>query len=333
MKPATRAFNALTAEMWAIEPSWLPILAAIAQRNQPLSDVEVAREWVKRDHLLMAGPGAQKLAGTYRSYLVNGIGMLPVTGPIFPRANLLTEMSGATSITMLQNDHRAMLDNSEVKAIMMLVDSPGGAVSGIANFALQVAAGARKKETTAYALGTMTSAAYWIASAATRISVDRTAVLGSIGVAAMIPKQVGPDQDGMIGVEVVSSNAPNKRPDPQLDDGVSVIRATLDSIEKIFINDVARMRGVTPTKVINDFGKGGVLIGSAAVSAGMADAVESQQAAMNALQLNILRSPGKGRTAGDQNYQRLVALKARHPSQESNQDRLNRLRVASLRSR
>jgi ClpP class serine protease len=284
---STRAFQALIAERWAIEPSWLPMLAAIAQRNPPTSDVEAAQAWVKRDHLLMAGAGAQKLAGTYRSFVVDGVGMLPITGPIFPRANMLTEMSGATSLSILENDYRTMLNSKEVKSVMLLVDSPGGAVSGVASFALQVSAGQRRKETVAYVTGTAASAAYWIASAATRISIDRTAILGSIGVVAAVPKQVQPDADGMIVVEIVSSNAPNKRPDPQTDDGVNNMRASLDSIERVFINDVARSRGVTPSKVIADFGGGGVLIGAAAVAAGMADAVESQAAAMNSLRLSM----------------------------------------------
>jgi ClpP class serine protease len=292
------------------------MLAAIAQRNPPSSDADVVQAWVKRDYLLMAGSGAQKLAGTYRSYIVNGIGMLPITGPIFPRANMLTEMSGATSLSILQNDYKAMLDSKDVKSIMMLIDSPGGAVSGIASFALQVSVGQRRKETVAYVLGSAASAAYWIASAATRISIDRTAMLGSIGVVAGVPKQVQPGDDGMITIEIVSSNAPNKRPDPQTDDGVSNIRASLDAIERVFINDVARSRGVTTAKVIADFGRGGVLIGAAAVSAGMADVVESQAAAMNALQLSS-RSSASGRTAartafsgGNQQAENLRRLQA-----------------------
>jgi ClpP class serine protease len=286
----------------------------------------------------MSGPGAQKLAGTYRSYVVNGIGILPVTGPIFPRANLLTEMSGATSLTMLQNDHRVLLDNKDVKSIMMLMDTPGGAVSGIASFALQVGAGARRKETTAYVTGVMASAGYWIGSAATRVSIDRTAILGSIGVLAAVPKQVQPDADGMIEVEIVSTNAPNKRPDPQSEDGVSNIRATLDAIEKVFINDIARSRGVPVSKVISDFGRGGVMIGQAAVNAGMADVVESQASAMNTLRLAGMRSPTQRSASasqysgGDQtaaNLRRLEQLRrARGGQAATNLQRLQQLRRA-----
>ena len=188
MKPAPRVLRVLLSENWAIDPGWLPMLAAIAQRNISAPELEAAREWVKRDHLAMAGGGAQKLAGAYRGFVVNGIGVLPITGPIFPRANLLTEMSGATSLAMLQNDHRIMLASKDVRAIMLLIDSPGDAVSGVADFASRVAIGNQRKPTRAYVAGAAASAGYWIASAASKVSIDRTATLGSIGVVAAVPE-------------------------------------------------------------------------------------------------------------------------------------------------
>jgi ClpP class serine protease len=331
MKPVPRAFHALTAEMWAISPDWLPLLSAIAQRNQTTDDIETARAWVKRDLAIMAGPGAQKLPGAHRAFVMGGTGILPITGPIFPRANLLTEMSGATSLSLAHSDHRVMLDSKEVSDIMLLIDSPGGVVSGIANFALHVANGAKRKKTVAYVTGSAASAAYWIASATSWISIDRTAQLGSIGVVAAVPKQVQAGDDGFITVEVVSSNAPNKRVDPQTEDGLNQIRGTLDDLERIFISDVARGRQVPVSKVINEFGKGGVLIGSAAVRVGMADAVETQAAAMNALRLARLSPNGQRMVAQSAEHDRGLRLPAPSEGDREMQVRLNRLRLAGLR--
>jgi ClpP class serine protease len=310
--------RALSSELWAIEPGWLPMLAAIAQRNTSSPDVEAAREWVKRDHAILAGAGAQKLAGAYRTHVVNGIAIVPITGPIFPRANMLTEMSGATSLTIVRNDYRVALASKEVRAVMLMIDSPGGAVSGIADFALSVARGSALKETHAFVTGMAASAAYWIASSARRISIDRTAMLGSIGVVAAVEKQVQAGEDGYISIEVVSSNAPNKRPDPQSDDGLNVIRGQLDALEQIFIADVARGRRIPGAKVIQDFGRGGILIGAAAVAVGMADKVEDQGAAMNALAL-AARWPG--------------SASASTPANSADQRRANLMRLAQLRHR
>jgi ClpP class serine protease len=262
------------------------LLIAIASRSRDERAAARADEgnaaWQRRDYQLMAGPGAQRLPGALRAYLVDGVAVLPVTGPIFPRANLLTEQSGATSLTMLQNDYAVALTDKSVGAIMLLVDSPGGAVSGISAFADTVRVGGQRKPTSAYVSGTAASAAYWIATAASDIAMERTAMVGSIGVVAVVPRQVGPDQSGEIQTEIVSSNAPNKRPDATTEDGAGVIRATIDQLESQFISDVAKGRGVPVAKVRSDFGQGGVRVGADAVRAGMADRVGSYEAALRA---------------------------------------------------
>jgi ClpP class serine protease len=315
---SNHATRALLGEYWAIEPSWLPVISTIAQRDTSSPTLEAAREWTKRDYLAMAGPGARPLPGASRAYVVDGVAVLPITGPIFPRANLLTEMSGATSVAVLRADHTVALASHAVAAIMLLIDSPGGAVSGIADFAARIASGANRKPTRAFVMGSAASAAYWIGSQASMISADRTAVVGSIGVVAAVPKQMQPDRDGYIDIEVVSSNAPNKRPDPTSEGGVAVIREQLNALEDIFIGDVARGRKTTPAAVKNGYGQGGVIIGSAAVKAGMVDKIESQASAMNAL---VQMGKLKGRPTG------AAAISAPPTSQrEANLARLARLR-------
>jgi ClpP class serine protease len=294
----SRAFQALTAEPWAIEPSWLPLLAAIAQRNHSAPQVEAAKDWQARDFDLMAGPGAQRLPGSQRSYVVDGVGILPVVGPIFPRANMMTEMSGATSLTTLNADYQSMLANSEIGGVVVLMDTPGGAVSGVAAFADRIAAGNKIKPTVAHVTGTAASAGYWIAAACGEISAERTSVLGSIGVVAAMSKQVEPDSDGFIEVEIVSSNAPNKRPDPTSEAGSAEVRSMLDAIESLFIADVAKGRGVSSDAVISGFGGGGVKIGAAAKSAGMVDKVQSQEATINGMRRMVA------------NQRKLAALKS-----------------------
>lgn len=278
----TRAFRALTGEPWAIEPSYLPLIAALAQRNHNAPEVKAA-EWQSRDFDIIAGPTAQRLQGGYRATVVDGVAVIPVMGPIFPRANMMTEMSGATSVTMLQHDFRTALLHPEVGAILLLIDSPGGAVSGINAFADTVAAGKDKKPVVAHVAGQACSAAYWIASAASEIAMERTGIVGSIGVVVAMPKQVEPDSDGYVTIEIVSSNAPNKRPDPASDEGSAEIRDTLDAIEKAFIWDVAKGRGVSVETVRSDFGQGGVKVGGAAVTAKMADRVQSMDATLAGL--------------------------------------------------
>jgi ClpP class serine protease len=284
----SRVFNALTAEPWAIIPSELQKIAAIVQRHQmPDAAAKETPEYVKRDYEIMAGPGAQKLAGTSRTFLIDGVAVMPITGPIFPRANMMTEFSGATSINTLTDDYRRALASDEVGAILFLIDSPGGAVSGINAFADVVSAGAKKKATTAFVAGTAASAAYWIASAAGEVVVDRTGIVGSIGVVAAVPVQVAPDSGGDLWIEIVSTSAPNKRPDPTTEEGRAEIVSTLDALEKLFVADVAKGRKTTADKVKTEFGAGGVRVGADAVRIGMADKVQSYDATLNAMRREV----------------------------------------------
>jgi ClpP class serine protease len=273
----TRALAALTAEPWAIEASWLPIIAALAMR-EPVSIAQPT--WAGHDLEVFAGPDARKLEGARSATVTaDGIALIPVFGPIFPRANMMTEVSGSTTAQGILADYRAAQNSPDVEHVMVLEDSPGGAVSGIAALSDAFWSGRRVKPLSVHAMGTMASAAYWFGSQAQQITIDRTAVLGSIGVLAGLARQVEPDADGRMALDIVSSNAPDKAPDLGTEEGVAQIRAMLDAIESEFIADVARGRNTTPTRVKADFGQGGVKVGADAVSAGMADKVTSFDAA------------------------------------------------------
>ena len=94
------------------------------------------------------------------------------------------------------------------------------------------------------------------------------------------------------------------------------------SAKPIFRRDLCRPLNDLQIRTVEDQLK----VGAAAVSAGMADKVESYAMAMNALQLE-LRSPSPARAWASSNHQRLAALS---PDRQ-NQERLNRLRLEGLR--
>jgi hypothetical protein len=114
--------------------------------------------------------------------------------------------------------------------------------------------------------------------------MERTGIVGSIGVVAAIPKQVSADKDGYVDIEIVSSNAPNKRPDPTTKTGSAEIRSTLDAIEK----SIHRRRRPRPQRVSRQGDrrfrrKAGSRSAPTAVKAGMADKVQSQETTLNSL--------------------------------------------------
>jgi hypothetical protein len=83
------------------------------------------------------------------------------------------------------------------------------------------------------------------------------------------------EKAGIRKIEIVSSQSPKKRPDPATEEGRAQVQEMLDDLAAVFIEDVARFRAVSEETVLSDFGRGGVLVGARAVTAGLADGLGS----------------------------------------------------------
>lgn len=265
---------AIRSQPWAIVPAYLDAIEAIALRvmDHPAL-IEVERDGHQARFLDASARMGERAPGTRTAALRDGVGSLPIFGPVFPRAGGLAT-SGATTLDMVAADLRALEASSEVRSILAVIDSPGGAVSGVHDFA-QLFASIRKP-LAVHVTGQCCSAAYWIASQAPGgISVDPTSIVGSIGVCMSTSYQETPDAGGRRSIDITSTNAPNKRPDLSTEEGRAALRPTLDAIEAVFISAVAKGRGVTEAHVLAEFGKGGTLTGKDAKAAGMVDRVEA----------------------------------------------------------
>jgi ClpP class serine protease len=183
---------------------------------------------------------------------------------------MFTQISGATSIDSLATDFGQAVNNPAVKGIVLEIDSPGGMVAGVSEFAAQIRAATKIKPVVAYVSDTGASAAYWIASAASELVIRDTAAVGSIGT---VMQTMRGGNDGSI--KFVSSQSPFKQANPDSEAGQRLYQAHVDALAQVFIESVAAYRGVTPEKVQSDFGQGAMRVGAAAVAAGMADRLGS----------------------------------------------------------
>ena len=290
MKEA-RVLAAICGSEWAITPDALQGILSIAKRENDDPSAVEAR---------MGRP----LENTHRAELRGSVAVIPVVGPLFRRANMFTRVSGATSYDMVAQDLREAVDNPSVKSIVLNIDSPGGMASGVAELASHVFEARKKKVVVAYVGGMGASAAYWLASAASKIVANKTALLGSVGVVVGVGKK-GDEE------EIVSSQSPYKRVDPATAEGRARIQATVDNLAAIFISDVATYRGVGDEHVLANFGQGDVMLGQAATSAGMIDSLgtfEGLIAELNEKQIATRSSNYKGAMA-----MTLEQLKAEHP--------------------
>ena len=213
----------------------------------------------------------------------NDAGILYVTGPLLKRKTWITELLGFTTYEVLRQDLQVALDDPAIKKIILYVDSPGGEANGCDELAAAIYAARSKKSVTAYVSGMACSGGYWLASAADKVIISDSAILGSIGVVLGVTDKTKRDaQDGVIHHEFVSSRSPGKRPDIKTDAGRARIQQMVDGLGDVFIAAVAKHRGVSTETVVKKFGNGGVHIGAKAVAANMANRTGQFESALRA---------------------------------------------------
>lgn len=262
-KQCRRVLSFIDKTPWAIRPDALEKIISIA--NRTYSDPQLV-SLIKSEQSL----------SVINNDDITDIAVIDVIGPIFTRADLFSDVSGATSIEMLERQLDDALYDDSIRAIVFRIDSPGGEVTGTHELANYIDEACELKPIIAYVQGAACSAAYWIASATGRIYADKTATLGSIGVVATwTDDSAARAAAGLTDYEVVSSQSPNKRLNPTRDDGRAELQKQIDGLADIFIDDVAAFRDVTRDKVMSNFGQGGIFLADEAVMIGMADEVSN----------------------------------------------------------
>ncbi|MGI8655470.1 MAG: S49 family peptidase [Pyrinomonadaceae bacterium] len=270
-----RLFNVLASQSWAITEDALQRMIevyALALERKDRGDVF--------DKQAVEKQLGRKLDNTHTVTTRSGVATIPVEGAIFRHADMFTDMSGGTTVETLAQDFNRALNDQSVESIVLLIDSPGGEVNGINEFSNHIFEARGTKPIIAYVAHTGASAAYWIASAADEIVADATAALGSIGVVAAMRD---PSKQNTRDIEFVSSQSPNKRPDPTTEKGKAQIQFYVDATAQVFIDTIARNRSVSTETVANDFGAGGLLVGQMAVDAGLADRLGSYEELLSEL--------------------------------------------------
>ncbi len=198
----------------------------------------------------------------------NGVLVLDMIGPIYPRANMMTS-SGAVSLQQFVSEYVTAYNDPDVKGMVINVDSPGGDVRGLsdASAIMSKLSQKRKKPVKTFASGYMASAAYHLGSVGQEIVGSRSAMVGSIGVVSKV--QALPSGQ----YEITSVQSPYKRTDPTTPDGQEVTRELCTAMAAVMIEDIASNRGVSQEKVLSDYGQGKTLVGPTAKKQGLIDSI------------------------------------------------------------
>lgn len=222
-----------------------------------------------------------------RFEVVGSVAILPLDGIIAKKMNLMTEISGGTSTEIAAQDLQAIAQDEAIKAVILSIDSPGGTVDGTPDMADIVYEMRRKKRIVSHTSGSMASGAYWIGAAASHVFISSNVTqVGSIGiVTSHVDVSSAEAQRGIKTTELTAGKYKRIASQfaPLTEEGRNDIQGKLDYLYSVFVEDVARLRGVSVEKVMSDMADGRTFIGRQAIDAGLADGVATLEQLVAAL--------------------------------------------------
>lgn len=169
----------------------------------------------------------------------------------------------------IQSNLEDLKNDDEVKSIILLINSPGGAVSGLftlCDYIKQI-----DKPITAFITGEACSAAYAIATSCDKVYMERDAVTGCCGCYA---EAVMEKQPNFISKIFRSANAPKKNLSVfDNKEAEKEYQARIDKIGEEYLNYIADNRGVEYDTALTAFGQGLVVDSGYALENNMVDGV------------------------------------------------------------
>jgi protease-4 len=199
--------------------------------------------------------------------------MLQKTIPIGDRVALIRIEGVITDSRETTEELKEYVKNPSIKAIVLRIDSPGGAVAPSQEIYEEVRKAVAKKKVLVSMGSVAASGGYYIASPATRIVANPGTLTGSIGVIMEIPNIEGLMNKLGIKTEVVKSG---KHKDiASIFRGIGkeereILQGVLDNVHTQFIKAVAEGRKMLPSDV-EKIADGRVFTGEQALKAGLID--------------------------------------------------------------
>lgn len=204
------------------------------------------------------------------------IAVLPLRGTIANRMGTLQESSGGMSCERFSQMYRQAMQDPNVTAVVVDVDSPGGAVPGCHELATEMLALRGRKPTVAVANDLMASAAFWIGGCVDEVVAVPSARIGSIGVFSMAADLSEKLKKEGVKVTLFKFGANKAEGEPFAPMSAAAVarrQAAVDEAGNTFVADVARARRINSAEVRTRFGDGAVLSAKEALRTGMIDRI------------------------------------------------------------
>jgi len=257
------------------------IMAALADRLGLAKLMRPTGEVVMLSDYDMSGESAAEMA-PYS--VVNGVALISIEGTLVQKLGTLQPYSGMTGYDGMRALLSMALEDKAVRAIALMIDSPGGEVAGCFDLVDAIYSARGRKPIWSILSENAFSAAYAIASATDRICVPRTGGTGSVGV---ICAHVDMSKAlGAAGVQVTLISYGERKGDgnefmPLDPDALAAMQADVNAMGELFVVTVARNRGISAARVRAT--QAATYMGAAGVNVGFADAVMAPDEAFRSL--------------------------------------------------
>ena len=274
----TRLLTEFYRTPWMMHPQILTTMGLACQQAMRSGNAETLYYDVKN---LTVARGVRQPVTT-----PGGVAVLPIQGAIGHRTSFWSDVFGWPTTESLGDSIRQLAETAAVSAIVLDIDSPGGIAVGNEELHQIIMEARARKPIIAIANGLAASAAYYIASAASEIVVIPSGDVGSIGCVALHLDESKFLEDSGLKVTVITAGKykwEGHAFEPLGDEARAEIQRGVDRHYGLFINAVARGRGVTTDVVERDFGQGRMLPAANAVKAGMADRLGTLETTLVAL--------------------------------------------------
>lgn len=266
----SRLLAAFYSTPWAILPSRLSAMQSVMARwgaGVRLSSAEIAAA-------VGTAPQAAEQRREQARNQPGAVAVIPVYGILAPRIHQVSDVSGEGAMTYerLKLSLRAALASDEVGAIVLDIDSPGGATTGCMEIADEIYAARSQKKIVAVANHLAASAAYWIGSACEEFVAAPSADVGCIGIYGIHQDASKALEEAGLKHTVIRSakyKAEGLPFEPLADETRDYLQGEVDRLDGIFVDSLVRNLGIKASVIRSEFGEGRCLDADTAKKRGM----------------------------------------------------------------
>jgi signal peptide peptidase SppA len=223
------------------------------------------------------------------------IAVININGMITNRDDWIAKFLGMTTYAGIRDAMLTALENQYCQAIVLNISSPGGQVEGVDNTAQLIPRVDALKPVYAYAMGNMTSAAYWLGCSAREVYAGVTSYVGSIGVMARhreLSKMY--EKEGVTDTNIRGGKykALAQDNEPLSAEAKQMMQDQVDYLYGIFLDHVSAMRGKSSAAMHSIAADGREFIGQQAIGVGLIDGIMTFDEFMSMVSAKTLDNGG-----------------------------------------